>query len=119
MSGTKLGGMKAAQRNKELYGNKFYQEIGRKGGRNGHSGGFASNPELARIAGAKGGSISRRGDKNPFLKKIKKNSSKIQDLYDNGMSMASIAKKLDVPQATLRKWANENVIGYGREWEEQ
>lgn len=39
--------------------------IGSKGGRNGHTGGFASNPALARIAGAKGGRISRRtGVKN-------------------------------------------------------
>ena len=35
--------------------------MGAKGGRNGHTGGFAANPELARIAGAKGGRISRRG----------------------------------------------------------
>ena len=33
---------------------------GAKGGRNGHTGGFASNPELAKIAGAKGGRISKR-----------------------------------------------------------
>ena len=39
--------------------------IGAKGGRNGHTGGFASNPALARIAGAKGGKKSRRtGVKN-------------------------------------------------------
>lgn len=34
--------------------------IGSKGGQNGHTGGFAANPELARTAGAKGGRISRR-----------------------------------------------------------
>lgn len=39
----------------------FYREIGRIGGQNGHTGGFASNPALARIAGAKGGRIGRRG----------------------------------------------------------
>lgn len=37
------------------------QEVGRKGGRNGTTGGFAANKALARIAGAKGGRISRRG----------------------------------------------------------
>lgn len=31
------------------------------GGKNGHTGGFASNPELAKMAGAKGGRISKRG----------------------------------------------------------
>lgn len=61
MAGTKEGGKKAAATNKAKYGAEFYARIGQKGGRNGHSGGFAANPELARIAGAKGGRISRRG----------------------------------------------------------
>lgn len=34
--------------------------IGSKGGQNGHTGGFAANPELAKTAGAKGGRKSRR-----------------------------------------------------------
>lgn len=63
MAGTKLGGLKAAATNKRKHGNSFYAEIGRKGGRNGHTGGFAANPELARIAGKKGGQVSRRGKK--------------------------------------------------------
>ena len=61
MAGTKAGGQKAAATNKSKYGKSFYAEIGRKGGRNGHTGGFAANPELAKIAGAKGGRISKRG----------------------------------------------------------
>lgn len=61
MSGTKAGGMKAAATNKAKYGKEFYATIGRKGGQNGHTGGFASNPELARIAGAIGGRRSKRG----------------------------------------------------------
>ena len=61
MAGTKLGGLKASKANKEKYGDDFYKRIGAIGGRNGHTGGFASNPELARLAGAKGGRISRRG----------------------------------------------------------
>ena len=40
---------------------KFQQEIGAKGGRNGNTGGFAANKELARRAGAIGGRISKRG----------------------------------------------------------
>ena len=60
MAGTKAGGQKAAATNLERHGKDFYREIGAKGGRNGHTGGFASNPELARIAGAKGGRISKR-----------------------------------------------------------
>jgi general stress protein YciG len=61
MAGTKEGGKKAAATNKSKYGKEFYAEIGRKGGKNGHTGGFAANPALAKIAGAKGGRISRRG----------------------------------------------------------
>ena len=61
MAGTKAGGQKAAATNKTKYSKDFYAEIGRKGGRNGHTGGFAANPELAKIAGAKGGRISKRG----------------------------------------------------------
>lgn len=61
MAGTRAGGLKAAKTNREKNGEDFYARIGRIGGRNGHTGGFASNPELARTAGAKGGRISKRG----------------------------------------------------------
>lgn len=39
---------------------RIQTEIGRKGGQNGTTGGFAANRELASIAGAKGGRISKR-----------------------------------------------------------
>jgi general stress protein YciG len=64
MAGTKAGGMKAAATNKAKHGSDFYAKIGQKGGQNGHTGGFAANPQLARIAGAKGGRISRRTKKS-------------------------------------------------------
>lgn len=60
MVGTRSGGLKAAKKNMELHGKDFYRIIGSKGGQNGHTGGFASNRELARTAGAKGGRKSRR-----------------------------------------------------------
>ena len=61
MAGTKQGGQKAAATNKSRHGSDFYANIGRKGGQvKGTRGGFAANPELAKIAGAKGGRISRR-----------------------------------------------------------
>lgn len=60
MAGTKAGGAKAAKAILKRDPD-FYRKIGHKGGQNGHTGGFAANPELARIAGAKGGRISRRG----------------------------------------------------------
>jgi len=59
MAGTKAGGQKAAAKNLAK-DPSFYANIGATGGRNGRTGGFAANPELARIAGAKGGRISRR-----------------------------------------------------------
>lgn len=61
MAGTKAGGQKAAATNKARYGEDFYAKIGRVGGKKGTTGGFAANPELAKLAGAKGGKISRRG----------------------------------------------------------
>ena len=65
MAGTKWGGIKAGLTNRERYGKDYYSRIGAKGGRNGHTGGFASNPELAREAGRKGGLKSRRGKAKP------------------------------------------------------
>lgn len=61
MSGTKAGGKKAAKTNKKKQGKDFYSRIGKIGGRNGHTGGFFVNPILARIAGRKGGKVSKRG----------------------------------------------------------
>ena len=68
MSGTKKGGIKAAQTNIERHGIYFYRNIGRLGGKASNTGGFASDVrgtdgltgrERAKLAGAKGGSISR------------------------------------------------------------
>lgn len=61
MAGTKQGGKKAAMTIKIKHGDDFYARIGRKGGQKGTTGGFAANPELAKIAGRKGGKISKRG----------------------------------------------------------
>lgn len=60
MAGTKDGGKAAADTNKKKYGPDFYAKIGAMGGKKGKTGGFYANRELARIAGAKGGRISRR-----------------------------------------------------------
>ncbi len=64
MPGTKAGGKRAAQTNKERHGEDFYQRIAKlsnasweKNGRMPR--GFAANPELASLAGKKGGAISR------------------------------------------------------------
>ncbi len=63
MAGTKEGGRAAAATNKSKYGSDFYAKIGSKGGKLGRTGGFYANRELARLAGAKGGRISRRTKK--------------------------------------------------------
>lgn len=70
MAGSVIGGRKARETNLKKYGKDFYASIGSKGGKNGHSGGFASDKvgkdgltglERAAIAGRKGGQISKRG----------------------------------------------------------
>lgn len=54
----------------------FTNESVRKVDKNGHTGGFASNPALARIAGGKGGRIStRKGIKNGEGKRWKNEES--------------------------------------------
>lgn len=60
MPGTREGGMKAAQTNRKRYGKTFYVRIGAIGGKKSTGGGFAANPELARIAGAKGGRAKKK-----------------------------------------------------------
>jgi general stress protein YciG len=61
MAGTTIGGLKTVETNKKKYGEDFYVKIGAKGGSvKGLKKGFAANPELARKAGAKGGSVSKK-----------------------------------------------------------
>lgn len=60
MAGTHRGGRRAAATNKQRYGANFYETIGRMGGKISRGGGFAKNPDLARVAGQKGGKASRR-----------------------------------------------------------
>lgn len=66
MAGTKIGGKRAAAKNKEKYGADFYARIGAIGGKVGRTGGFYANRELARTAGAKGGRKSRRGPASDY-----------------------------------------------------
>ncbi|HSX08067.1 MAG TPA: hypothetical protein VLG11_04200 [Candidatus Saccharimonadales bacterium] len=63
MAGTKAGGKAAAETNRKNHGKDFYARIGAMGGKKGRTGGFYANRDLARIAGAKGGRISRRTKK--------------------------------------------------------
>lgn len=92
MSGTLEGGRKAAKTNKLKYGKDFYSLIGAKGGRNGHTGGFASETvgsdgltgsQRARLAGAKGGrKSSRLGVKNGQGKKSNKDIEEMEHVLE-------------------------------------
>lgn len=64
MAGNKVGGRKAAKTNKERHGDDFYKNIGRMGGLVKVPKGFAINPELAKIAGKKGGSVTKEERRN-------------------------------------------------------
>ena len=88
MAGTVSGGKKAAQKNIELHGKDFYKNIGRKGGKRSTAGGFASQKvgkdgltgaERAKLAGAKGGSISRRKPRS--VEDIAKHATSASKLY--------------------------------------
>lgn len=61
MAGTRTGGLKAAETNRARHGSDFYKIIAAKGGHASRRGGFAANPILASLAGAKGGRLSKRG----------------------------------------------------------
>ena len=72
MAGNAQGGARAAKTNIEKHGADFYKRIGAKGGKNGHTGGFASTKvgadgltgrERAIEKGREGGRISRRTKK--------------------------------------------------------
>lgn len=71
MAGTVEGGKRAAETNKRIHGEGFYARIGAKGGKNGHTGGFAADVDcnctvlpyrhyVRNCAGAKGRYKSRR-----------------------------------------------------------
>ena len=85
MPGTREGVAKAVLTNKKKHGEDFYQRIGAKGGRNGTTGGFASNKvgedgltgrQRAVLAGAIGGHISRRG---PVKKNLEEEIRKVSN----------------------------------------
>ena len=74
------------------------QEIGAKGGRNGHTGGFAADRELARVAGAKGGRISKRdGAKNWY----EKNKHEIEYMRQDGFTIKEICSALGCSQQKM------------------
>lgn len=104
MAGTKIGGMKAAATNKAKHGPDFYAKIGAKGGANGHTGGFAANPKLASIVGAKGGQKSRRGAAvsdelfiNTYMASTSYEEAAFKLKYKKVASVTVRAKRLNLP----------------------
>ena len=73
IAGTRAGGLRASLTNKQKYGEDFYANIGKLGGENGHTGGFANDTIIGKdgltgrqraiIAGSIGGKKSRRTKK--------------------------------------------------------
>lgn len=107
MAGTKEGALKAAKTNMERYGKDYYAKMGREGGKNGHTGGFASNKELARRAGSIGGRKSKRAegvqDKlNTLFKEY------IKDEWDAGKSIREIAGRIGVANSTIKRFLIKN-----------
>ena len=73
MTGTASGYAKVREKMIQRLGSEqayleWKRESGRIGGRIGNTGGFAANHELARIAGAKAGKLSKRGHKYQYTK---------------------------------------------------
>ena len=76
MAGTKAGAIKARQTLLERYGEDYFSNMGKKGGKAMVMKGFALNPQLAAEAGKKGGTISRRGPaKKSMVRKPKDGES--------------------------------------------
>jgi uncharacterized protein len=59
MTPRQLAGLKAAAKTKQRLGDDFFKLMGQRGGKAQVSKGFGKNRELASIAGARGGRISR------------------------------------------------------------
>lgn len=86
MSGTRAGGLKTKAKVIARFGKDYYRQMGRIGGRNGTTGGFAcldtgadglTGPERARVAGARGGKISRRGPARPIIRSTHESSTDV------------------------------------------
>ena len=104
MSGTREGGLKASRTNIKIHGKDFYKRIGAMGGKTTGYKGFATNPKLARLAGAIGGHNSRRGKDPMRAERVRKALT----LYkEDGKSVEQIAKEMDLSKATVNNYLKE------------
>lgn len=93
----------------EKYGSvtEKMRETGRIGGQNGkgpdYMGGFAANRERARIAGAKGGRISRRNGK--YTRIMDENKQAIEIVLKSRKTLKDFADEIGVPYKSLLHYA--------------
>ena len=104
--GTKEGNLASAKWRKtmvEKYGEdgfrKKMQENGKKGGsRSTPTGGFGADHERARIAGAKGGSISKRNEAKNWYEN---NKDEIESMRQDGFTIKQIGSILGCSQQKI------------------
>ena len=88
---------------------KMMSRIGARGGRNGHTGGFAANPALAKLAGKKGGRMSKRGAKNETWGKLQSMHSELVKWVEEGKPCIQIAKATGIPVSAVYKYIREEI----------
>ena len=97
----------------ERYGSvtEKMRETGRIGGRNGkgpdYKGGFAADNERAKIAGAKGGSISRRTSK--YHQIFEENRNAIEATLKSTATLKDLAESMGVPYISLLNYVRKYV----------
>lgn len=97
----------------ERYGSitEKMRETGRIGGLNGkgpdYKGGFAADNERAKIAGAKGGSISRRTSK--YHKIFEENRNAIEATLKSSATLKDLAESMGVPYISLLNYVKKYV----------
>ena len=106
-AGTPAGGKRAAITNKKRHGEDFYKRIAKMASHPG-TGGFAANPALAKIAGAKGGRLGKRGLDPRILKIMTERKDLIIEMRKNGYSDRDISETIGIKYQT--------VYNYRKRW---
>ena len=65
---------------------------------------------MAKIAGGKGGKVSKRGKAHKA--KLEENSQVIRDLLKAGATYKDISKAIEVPYGSTRYWIKKNLETY-------
>lgn len=112
MTGTRSGGLKAAETNRILHGEDFYARIGAKGGSvlTDKPRGFASmSIRKVKKAGRKGGLKSRRGPSAQTIELFESHKEQILAWLDEGLTMSQASYRLGYHYPkVLAKWLEAN-----------